>query len=119
MFNLIIKRDGSKVQFNSEKITHALLKAGQATAEFGVETSKKLTMRVLNIAHDLITNRIPTVEEVQDIVEEVLIGSQYVKSAKAYILYRDQHAKMREIVSNADVNLIDQYLERLDWQVSS
>ncbi|MBN2351110.1 MAG: ribonucleoside triphosphate reductase [Spirochaetales bacterium] len=118
MFNLIIKRDGSKVQFNSEKITHALLKAGQATAEFGVDTAKKLTMRVLNIAHDLITNRIPAVEEIQDIVEEVLIGSQYGKSAKAYILYRDQHAKMREIVSNADVNLIDQYLEQLDWQVN-
>ena len=118
MFNLITKRDGSKVQFNSEKITVALHKAGQASGEFGLDTAKKLTLRVLNIAHDLVSNRIPAVEEVQDIVEEVLLGSQFRKTAKAYIIYRDQHAKMREIVSNADVSLIDQYLEQLDWQVN-
>jgi anaerobic ribonucleoside-triphosphate reductase len=118
MFNLITKRDGSKVQFNSEKITVALHKAGQATGEFGLDSAKKLTLRVLNIAHDLVSNRIPAVEEIQDIVEEVLLGSQFRKTAKAYIIYRDQHAKMREIVSNADVSLIDQYLEQLDWQVN-
>jgi ribonucleoside-triphosphate reductase len=118
MFNLIIKRDGSKVQFNSEKITAAIQKAGQATGEFDLGVAKKLTLRVITIAYEMIANRIPAVEEIQDIVEEVLISSQYKKSAKAYIIYRDQHAKMREIVSNADVTLIDQYLEQLDWQVN-
>lgn len=118
MFNLIIKRDGSKVKFNSEKITLAIQKAGQATGEFDLKVAKQLTLRVLNIAHDLIQNRIPTVEEIQDIVEEVLLSSQYKKTAKAYIIYRDQHAKIREIISNADVSLIDQYLEQLDWQVN-
>ena len=118
MFNLITKRDGSKVKFNSEKITLAIQKAGQATGEFDLKVAKQLTLRVLNIAHDLIQNRIPTVEEIQDIVEEVLLTSQYKKTAKAYIIYRDQHAKIREIISNADVSLIDQYLEQLDWQVN-
>ncbi|HEQ71187.1 MAG TPA: ribonucleoside triphosphate reductase, partial [Spirochaetia bacterium] len=118
MFKLIIKRDGSKVQFNSEKITAAIRKAGEATGEFDLAVAKKLTLRVINIAHEMIQQRIPTVEEIQDIVEDVLITSQYNKTAKAYIIYRDQHAKIREIVSNADVSLIDQYLEQLDWQVN-
>jgi anaerobic ribonucleoside-triphosphate reductase len=118
MFNLIIKRDGNKVAFISEKISSAIQKAGEATGEFGKDVAKRLTMRVLNLAHELILHRLPTVEEVQDIVEEVLISSQYIKTAKAYIIYRDQHAKIREIVSNADVDLIDTYLEQLDWQVN-
>jgi anaerobic ribonucleoside-triphosphate reductase len=118
MFNLIIKRDGNKVRFISEKITSAIKKAGEATGEFGEDVAKRLTLRVLNIAHELVVHRLPTVEEIQDIVEEVLISSQYIKTAKAYIIYRDQHAKIREIVSNADVDLIDTYLEQLDWQVN-
>jgi len=118
MFNLVIKRDGFKVQFDTEKITSAIQKAGEASGEFGRDVAKKLTLRVLNIAHELVKDSIPTVEEIQDIVEEVLLTSQYKKTGKAYIIYRDQHAKMREIVSNADVRLIDQYLEQLDWQVN-
>ena len=55
---------------------------------------------------------------IKDLIEkEILISSQFKKTGKAYIIYRDQHAKIREIVSNADVNLIDSYLNRLDWQV--
>ncbi|MBN1948866.1 MAG: ribonucleoside triphosphate reductase, partial [Candidatus Cloacimonetes bacterium] len=50
-------------------------------------------------------------------VEEVLLSSTYKSSAKAFIIYRDQHNKIREIVSNAEINLIDQYLQKLDWQV--
>ena len=57
-------------------------------------------------------------EQVQDIVEEVLLSSQFRGTAKAYIIYREQHARIREIVSRADVDLIDQYLERADWQVN-
>ncbi|MBN1797730.1 MAG: ribonucleoside triphosphate reductase [Spirochaetales bacterium] len=118
MFNLIIKRDGNKVRFISEKISNAITKAGEATGEFDEDVAKRLTLRVLNLAHELIVHRLPTVEEIQDIVEEVLISSQYIKTAKAYIIYRDQHAKIREIVSNADVDLIDTYLDQLDWQVN-
>jgi len=118
MFTRIKKRDGRIVKFESQKITDAIRKAGEATGEFGEGIARKLTLRVLNLAQQAISHKIPTVEEIQDIVEEVLLSSPYKKTAKAYIIYRDQHAKIREIVSSASVDLIDQYLERLDWRVN-
>ncbi len=118
MFISIKKRNGNVVPFQPEKITSAITKAGAATGEFDEEISSKLALRVLNLAHQALPGEIPSVEQIQDIVEEVLISSQYKKTAKAYILYRDQHAKIREIVSKADVDLIDRYLDRMDWQVN-
>jgi anaerobic ribonucleoside-triphosphate reductase len=47
-----------------------------------------------------------------------LLASPYKKTAKAYIIYRDQHNRLRELASKAGVQLIDQYLEKLDWQVN-
>ncbi|MCD6171846.1 MAG: ribonucleoside triphosphate reductase, partial [Thermoplasmata archaeon] len=117
MFTKIRKRDGRIVEFDAKKITNAIAKAGKATGEFNRETAKKLTLRVLNLAQQLI-HGIPTVEEIQDIVEEVLLTSPYRKTAKAYILYREQHAKIREIAAKANADLVDQYLKRLDWQVN-
>lgn len=117
MFTKIKKRGEQVVKFNARKIINAIRKAGEATGELNEEIAEGLTLRVLNLAQQAITNRIPTVEEIQDVVEEVLISSPYKKTAKAYIIYRDQHAKIREIISKADVNLVDQYLEKLDWQV--
>jgi len=118
MFDYIRKRDNKLVKFEPEKITHALEKAGDASGEFGIDQAKKLTLHVLNLAYQTVGDRIPSVEEIQDIVEEVLIFSTFKKAAKSYIIYRDQHAKIREIVSNADIEIIDQYLEKLDWQVN-
>jgi len=60
----------------------------------------------------------PTVEEVQDLVEEVLLSSPYKKSAKAYILYREQHSRIREITSKWNVDLVNQYLKKSDWKVN-
>ncbi len=117
MFQKIRKRNAQVEPFDAEKITSAILKAGQATNEFDLEIAKKLTLRVMNLTMQVVRNDIPSVEQVQDIVEDVLLASPYKKTAKAYIIYRDQHAKIREIVSRSNVNLIDQYLEKLDWQV--
>ncbi len=94
MFDRIRKRNGEVVNFESQKITNALYKAGQATGEFDQDVARKLTLRVLDLAIDMIDDRIPSVEEIQDIVEEILIASPYRKTAKAYIIYRDQHAKL-------------------------
>ncbi|MCW7074522.1 MAG: anaerobic ribonucleoside-triphosphate reductase [Candidatus Methanospirare jalkutatii] len=116
-FKKIRKRDGRIEEFKAEKITNAIAKAGAATGEFDREVAKKLTIKVLSLAEEVIKSDIPTVEEIQDIVEEVLLTSPYKKTAKAYIIYRDQHAKIREIVERADVSLVDQYLQKLDWQV--
>ncbi|WP_424246102.1 ribonucleoside-triphosphate reductase [Elusimicrobium posterum] len=114
----IVKRDGSLQPFESKKITKALLKAGQATGEFNEDVATKLTIRVINIIQQLYTDTTPNVENVQDIVEDVLLTSNYHKTAKAYIIYRDQHSKMREITSKFNVDLVDQYLKKMDWQVN-
>ena len=114
----VVKRDGSTQPFESKKITNAILKAGQSTGEFDAETAKKLTIRVINIIQQLYSEVTPSVENIQDIVEDVLLTSSFHKTAKAYILYRDQRAKVREISSKFNVELVDQYLQRLDWQVN-
>ena len=118
MFSKIKKRDGRIVKFDAEKITNAIAKAGAATGEFGHKTAKRLTLKVLNLSGQAIQRKTPTVEEIQDIVEEILLSSPYRKTAKAYIIYRDQHAKIREITTRADIDLIDNYLEQIDWQVN-
>ena len=118
MFVSIKKRNGTIVPFAPEKITAAIRKAGEATGEFGEETAHRLMVRVLNLAQQALPGEVPSVEQVQDIVEEVLVSSPHKRTAKAYIIYRDQHARIREIVSKADVDLIDRYLERADWQVN-
>ncbi|MCL2887892.1 MAG: ribonucleoside triphosphate reductase [Elusimicrobia bacterium] len=114
----IIKRDGTAQNFDSKKITAAILKAGEATSEFSKETADKLTIRAVNIIQQLYSDTMPTVENVQDIVEDVLLTSNNHKTAKAYILYRDQRAKIREISSKFNVDLVDQYLKKMDWQVN-
>lgn len=117
-FDTILKRSGSPVPFDANKITAAILRAGRATDEFGEETARRLTVRVLNLAQMIAADQVPTVEQIQDIVEEVLLSSPFKQTAKAYILYRDQHARIRELVQRADIDLIDNYLEKLDWKVN-
>lgn len=118
MFKKIEKRDGRVKKFEVEKITNAIAKAGEVTGEFDYEIAQKLTLKVLNLAQQAIPRDIPTVEEIQDVVEEILLSSPYRKTAKAYIIYREQHAGIREITSRANVDLVDQYLEKIDWQVN-
>jgi ribonucleoside-triphosphate reductase (formate) len=118
VFVSIKKRNGVIVPFRPDKITTAIARAGAATGEFEDEAAGRLTLRVLNLAQQALPGDIPSVEQIQDIVEEVLLSSQYRRTAKAYIIYRDQHTRIREIVSGADVDLIDRYLERADWQVN-
>ncbi len=118
MFSKIRKRNGQVVQFDRTKIKTAILKAGLATGEYGPDIAEVLALRVMNVAPQILSEDTIEVERIQDIVEEVLLASPYKKTAKAYIIYRDQHARIREMVSTAGVNLIDQYLEKLDWQVN-
>ncbi len=117
MFKRIRKRNGNLVDFEPSKITEAIARAGRATNQFDEEIAKKLTYRVINMAQQILHEEVPYVEDIQDIVEDVLLTSPYKKTAKAYILYRDQHSQIREIVSNARVNMIDDYIDKADWQV--
>jgi anaerobic ribonucleoside-triphosphate reductase len=113
----IKKRTGEVVSFDAKKITLAITKAAKETKEFDEKIAKKLTLKVLQLLEQVVSDSIPTVEDIQDCVEEILIHSTYKKTAKAYILYRDQHAKLRELTSQAQVSLMEQYLQKLDWQV--
>ncbi len=103
--------------FDSQKITAAIAKAGNATGEFEERDARKLTLKVLTLAHELRLGVTPEVEEIQDIVERVLLDSPYYKTAKAYILYREQHARIRAITTKANVDLVEHYISKLDWKI--
>lgn len=113
----IRKRDGREEVFDSRKITAAIQKAAEATGEFGGEEARRLALKVITLIHSLRDTIDLSVECVQDIVEEVLLASPYRRTAKAYIIYREQHARIREMVRKADVDLIDSYLGKSDWRV--
>jgi ribonucleoside-triphosphate reductase len=117
MFDQLKKRDGRIEPFDSSKITKAIEKAGDATTEFGHREAQKLTLRVLTLANQLRLGAVPEVEEIQDIVERVLLDSPYYKTAKAYIIYREQHAQIRQITTKASIDLVEDYLQKLDWKV--
>jgi len=117
MFEKIKKRNGRVLEFDSSKITNAIARSGAATGEFGEREARKLTLRVLTLAHELRLGDLPTVEEIQDIVERVLLDSPFYKTAKAYIIYREQHNQIRNITTKASVDLVENYIQKMDWKI--
>ncbi len=114
------KRDGQIADFVQEKIIEAILKALTATGQGDGNRTKKLAKRVVQILNRRFKKEeIPHVEQIQDIIEEVLILEGLVETAKAYILYREQRRKIREAVATSEeaVERVDQYLEKLDWEI--
>ncbi|MBR3264156.1 anaerobic ribonucleoside triphosphate reductase [Candidatus Saccharibacteria bacterium] len=99
MFKKIKKRDGKIVNFNSEKIVDAIAAAGSSTEEFKYDRAKQLAEKVLSRAEKEITVRTPSVEQIQDIVEQVLMESSFKRTAKAYITYRQERNRTREAKS--------------------
>ena len=119
----VIKRDGQIVEFDSQKITNAICKASNVTKEIDQFTARRLTKNVIKIVNDFVKEKqsnleAPTVEEIQDIVEKVLLSSEYKQTAKSYILYREQHNKMRDFAKHASIDMVDEYLKQLDWRVN-
>ncbi|MDR0339289.1 MAG: ribonucleoside triphosphate reductase [Desulfovibrio sp.] len=117
MYTSIKKRHGETVVFDASKITAAIAKAGKATGQFDDREARRLTLRVLKYAEHMRLPDPPGVEDIQDIVEEVLLESSFRKTAKAYILYREQRARMRSLAARANLELMDGYLDKLDWRV--
>ncbi len=108
MVTTIRKRNGKEVPFDPEKIRSAIHKANQSDAAKGEKISTSALDELTHqIIHKLPDGEIPTVEQVQDLVEEALIAADYAKTAKAYILYRAEHAKIRQ----AEGDLMDIYKE--------
>jgi ribonucleoside-triphosphate reductase (formate) len=113
------KRDGKLEPFDQERITIAIWKAAKAVGGKDKEQAKKVSAQVVAELNTRFgEDGCPTVEEIQDLVEKMLIENGHAQTAKAYILYRKQHQDMRELaalLSSAD--LVDQYLEIEDWRV--
>ncbi|MEM2760879.1 MAG: ATP cone domain-containing protein, partial [Nitrososphaerales archaeon] len=95
MISKVLKRDGRIEQFQPQKITNAIQKALIATRTENGQIAKKLSDRVVQILDAKYASRIPSVEDIQDAVEDVLIENNLSEVAKAYILYRENHAKVR------------------------
>ncbi len=117
-FTQVRKRNGLVATFDPTKIREAILKAGIASKEFDLSIATRFTVKVITLAHQVLKCEVPSVEDIQDLVEEVLLMSQYRKAAKAFIIYREQHQRIRESVREMEVSKINQYLERLDWKVN-
>ncbi len=117
----IRKREGGIVSFEPNKIIEAVFKAFKAVGEGHREEAEYISGQLVSILDITCRDgRVPTVEEVQDLVEKILIENGHAKAAKAYILYRDQHAKLREsrrLIEGAK-RMVDDYLGRLDWRVN-
>ncbi|OGF20794.1 ribonucleoside triphosphate reductase [Candidatus Falkowbacteria bacterium RIFOXYB2_FULL_38_15] len=115
----IKKRDGRIVDFDQNKIIIAVQKAMEAVGEKDPKKIQKISDQIAKALNNKFHYRsIPAIEELQDIVEEVLIRSKQIKAAKAYILYRDQHSKIRELKALVDSNqIMGDYLDKLDWLV--
>ena len=113
------KRDGRLAKFDSERITNAIWKAAKAVGGKDKDLAKRLSKQVVDELEKRFGEEgVPTVEEIQDLVEKILIENGHARTAKAYILYRKQHQDMREmayLLSSAD--LADKYLEVEDWRI--
>jgi len=119
-FDKIKKRDGNIADFDREKITDAIFKALTVAGEGGRGVAKRLSNKVVVLLNKRFKkDHVPTVEEIQDLVEEILIIDDRTDTAKAYIVYREQRRKIREmeLVTEESVDMINNYIEETDWQV--
>ncbi len=115
----VLKRDSKLEPFDQERITVAIWKAARAVGGTDKAQAKKLSDEVvIELQKTYGDDGVPTVEEIQDMVEKRLIENGHAQTSKAYILYRKQHTDMRELaalLSSSD--MVDQYLEVEDWRV--
>jgi ribonucleoside-triphosphate reductase len=117
----IRKRDGRVASFDQSKITDAIFTAAKAVGGSDRTTAQSVSDSVVGILSIIYKDgRIPAVENVQDLVEKMLIERGHAKVAKAYIIYREQHRKIRDGKSllNEGIQLIEKYLDKSDWRVN-
>jgi len=115
----IRKRDGRIVPFDKDKITNAIWAAVQAVGGKDRQKAEALSVQAMKeLERKYDSGSTPSVEHVQDIVEKVLIEGGHAKTAKAYILYREQHKNIREVTKLLrDITIVDDYLAEEDWRV--
>ncbi len=117
----ILKRDGSTQLFDRSRIVSAVARAGAATGEFGPAFATTVAQRVIDAVTRQAAGDTPTVEAVQDLVERALIDAGCVITARAYIVYREQHKQLRaDRTTLLDVSAsMDEYLDQRDWRVNA
>lgn len=117
----IVRRSGETVAFDSGKIRSAIERAGKASGEIDAGGAARLTDEVVKVLIHRFRGRPPLVEDVQDVVEQALIAADRFATARAYIVYREQHARLRDD-RRAFVDVessINEYLDRADWRVNA
>ena len=119
MVTQVLKRDGKIQDFDKEKIAKAIYKAAVACNGNDKDLANKLADEVVSIINTKYEGKIPTVEQVQDTVEKVLIENRHAQVAKAYILYREKRTAARETnaLTGATIDLFTKYLDSADWAV--
>ncbi|MEO5342947.1 MAG: ribonucleoside triphosphate reductase [Gammaproteobacteria bacterium SHHR-1] len=116
------RRNGQLADFDRRRIESALLRAGQASGEFGADEAGLIAAQVIKVlTHRRFPDAVADIEQVQDIVEQSLIAANHLATARAYIAYRDQHKRLRDDSRTlVDVaSSINEYLERADWRVQA
>lgn len=116
----VVKRSGRVVPFEKDKISKAVAKAFTATGEGSPADAKIVADKVVKLLNkNYKQGYVPAIEEIQDLTERVLMVLDFEETAKAYILYREQHRKMREAEEslNEAVSLVDKYIQEIDWKV--
>jgi len=119
MITKIRKRDGRLVDYDISKIENAIAKAMMSLGDGEIKDCKKMAKITELYLTEKFESNIPSVEDIQDIVEAVLMKNGYEDVAKAYIIYRRDHEKIRNI-SNTFLDYketVDKYLKLADWRV--
>ena len=117
----IIKREGEQVPFNAEKIRSAIERAGSASGEYDALEAQLLTAQAVKVLQHRFGDGAVDIEQIQDIVEQVLISANHFETARAYIVYREQRARVRaDLKTVVDVETsMNEYLDRADWRVNA
>jgi ribonucleoside-triphosphate reductase len=117
----INKRDGQIVPFDADKILSAIRRAGAATGEFGEDEARLLTAQTVKVLSHRFAGQIPDIERIQDVVEQALISANHFRTMRAYSVYREQRARLRQDKKTVvDVAAsVNEYLDRQDWRVAA
>lgn len=117
----VIKRNGETASFDGDKIRSAIARAGKATGEFDAPEAELLAIQAIKVISHRFLDEAPHIEQVQDVVEQVLISANHFATARAYIVYREQRARLRSDKKTVVVveSSINEYLDRADWRVNA
>ncbi len=117
----VARRDGTRAVFDLSRIASAIARAGAATGEFDAVEADRIADAVGRVLSHRYAGGAPDIETIQDAVEQALAAGGWFHTARAYIVYRDRHARLRaDRKTLVDVAAsVDEYLEQKDWRVNA